>query len=217
MAQTDIPRVYTDGPNLYTVNLVPGEAVYGERLVVHGGVEYRRWDPSRSKLAALIKKGVGVFPFDRRTDVLYLGAGQGTTVSHLSDICVEGTITAVEVSRRAFQKLLALSERRHNVMPVLEDAGHPEAYERLLTPVDAVYQDVAQRDQVGILRKNLHFVRRGGFAILMLKSRSADVTANPRDVYARARRTLSADLDILQVTELDPYEKDHAAFVMEKS
>ena len=216
--QSDIPHVYTDGDRVYTVNLDPGVAVYGERLVAQGGVEYRAWDPRRSKLAALLQKGVGVFPFGRRTDVLYLGAAQGTTVSHLSDICVEGTVYAVEVSRRAFQKLLALSERRHNVMPILGDAGKPEAYERLVGPVEALYQDVAQRDQVEIFAQNLRFLKPGGFGLLMVKARSADVTAKPRDVYARVRRELAAaGLSLVQATELDPLEKDHAAMLVERA
>jgi fibrillarin-like pre-rRNA processing protein len=214
---SDIPRVFTDGDRLYTVNLDPGVAVYGEPLVVHDGVEYRPWDPRRSKLAALLKKGVGVFPFSGRTDVLYLGAAQGTTVSHLSDICAEGTIYAVEVSRRAFQKLFTLSGRRPNIMPILADAEAPEAYRRVVGPVDVLYQDIAQRDQVSIFRKNLEFLRTGGFGLLMIKARSADVTAEPRDVYAAARRQLAAaGLEVLEVVELDPYERDHAAALVEK-
>jgi fibrillarin-like pre-rRNA processing protein len=51
----------------------------------------------------------------------------------------------------------------------------------------------------------------------MLKARSSDVAAKPRDVYEDARRELTAaSLDIVQVTELDPFERDHAAFLVEK-
>ncbi len=214
---SDIPSVYTDGERLFTGNLVPGVAVYGERLVAQDGVEYRQWDPRRSKLAALVKKGVGVFPFGRRTDVLYLGAAQGTTVSHISDICVEGMIYAIEVSRRAFQKLFDLSEHRANVLPILADAEAPETYERVVAPVDVLYQDVAQRDQVEVFRRNLKFLRPGGFGVLIEKARSANVAAKPKDVYARTRRELeAAGLGIVQETPLDPFERDHAAFLVEK-
>lgn len=209
--------MYTDGDRLFTVNLISGVAVYGERLIRQGDAEYREWNPNRSKLAALLKKGAAVFPFERRTDVLYLGAAQATTVSHVSDICVDGTIYAVEVSRRAFQKLLEVSGRRHNVMPILGDASKPETYERLIAPVDVVYQDVAQRDQVDIFRKNLTFLRSGGFGLLMVKARSANVAARPRDVYEEARRELiAANLEVVQLVELDPFEKDHAAVLVEK-
>jgi len=37
---------------LATQNLVPGNQVYNEKLVQSKGVEYRVWNPFRSKLAA---------------------------------------------------------------------------------------------------------------------------------------------------------------------
>lgn len=215
--KSDVPHVFTEGERLYTVNADPGTAVYGERLVRQGGVEYRQWDPRRSKLAAFLRKGAAMFPFEKRSSVLYLGAAQGTTVSHVADVCREGTVYAVEVSRRAFQELLAFSERRHNVMPILADASDPEGYARMLSPVNVVYQDIAQRDQVAIFLENLRFLRPGGAGLLMVKARSEDVAAKPRDVYARARRRLAAaGLDVLQVAELDPYERDHAAILVER-
>jgi fibrillarin-like pre-rRNA processing protein len=192
-------------------------AVYGERLVRQGSEEYREWNPRRSKLAAFLKKGAAVFPFGSDTDVLYLGAAQGTTVSHLADVCRDGTIYAVEISRRAFQKLLDVSERRPNVMPILADAQAPENYERLVGRVGALYQDVAQRDQVGIFLRNLTFVRPGGFGLLCVKARSVDVAANPKAVYAEARRALAKAVTVVQVVELGPYERDHAAILIEKT
>ena len=39
---------------LYTKNLIPGKRVYGERLITYKKIEYREWDPYRSKLAALL-------------------------------------------------------------------------------------------------------------------------------------------------------------------
>ena len=53
-------EVYMSGPSdnlkLYSKNLIPGHNVYSERLIEHKGIEYREWDPFRSKLAALILK-----------------------------------------------------------------------------------------------------------------------------------------------------------------
>jgi len=43
---------------LATKNLTPGKNVYGEKLIRHEGVEYRLWDPFRSKLAAAILKNL---------------------------------------------------------------------------------------------------------------------------------------------------------------
>lgn len=49
-------------------------------------VEYRAWNPFRSKLAAAILGGVGSIHMKPGCKVLYLGAASGTTVSHVSDI-----------------------------------------------------------------------------------------------------------------------------------
>ena len=49
-------------------------------------VEYRVWNPFRSKLAAAILGGVDNIYMQPGSKVLYLGAASGTTVSHVSDI-----------------------------------------------------------------------------------------------------------------------------------
>jgi fibrillarin-like pre-rRNA processing protein len=209
--------VFTDGSWLYTRNLVPGRAVYGERLVVQGDVEYRRWDAERSKLAAYLKRGGSAWPFEASSRVLYLGAASGTTVSHVSDICRDGTITAVEVAPRAFRDLVALAGSRPNVLPILADASRPDAYEARVGIVDVVYQDIAQRDQEAIFRRNLRMLRPDGTGILMEKARSADVAAAPGDVYRAAKASLvAADLDVLDLRPLDPHAVDHAAIVVRR-
>ena len=83
---------------LYTKNLVPGASVYGETRVRDDRdttVEYRHWHPHRSKLAAMVLKGCENFPIRPGSKVLYLGAANGTTVSHVSDIIMEGIVYAV--------------------------------------------------------------------------------------------------------------------------
>lgn len=49
-------------------------------------IEYRVWNPFRSKLAAAILGGVDQIHIKPGAKVLYLGAASGTTVSHVSDI-----------------------------------------------------------------------------------------------------------------------------------
>ncbi len=209
--------VYTDGSWLYTRNLVPGVSVYAEGLVQDRGVEYRRWDANRSKLAAYLKRGGRVWPFEAATSVLYLGAGSGTTVSHLSDLCPNGSVVAVEISPRAFRDLVTVAERRPNLLPLLGDAAQPATYRQHVGPVDVLYQDVAQRDQEGIFLQNSDFLRAEGTGFLIVKSRSADVAARPSDVYARIEGKLSArGLQVIDVRTLDPFETDHAAFVVRK-
>ncbi len=49
-------------------------------------IEYRVWNPFRSKLAAAVIGGVENCWVKPETRVLYLGAASGTSVSHVSDI-----------------------------------------------------------------------------------------------------------------------------------
>lgn len=85
---------------IVTKNLVPGESVYNEkRISVEVGtekVEYRVWNPYRSKIAASVVGGISETGIIPGAKVLYLGAASGTTVSHVSDIIgVEGVVYAV--------------------------------------------------------------------------------------------------------------------------
>jgi fibrillarin-like pre-rRNA processing protein len=214
---TEWEGVFTDGPWLLTRNLVPGVSVYGESRPRESGVEYRRWDANRSKLAAYLKCGGRVWAFDDRSSVLYLGAGSGTTVSHISDICRSGTITAIEVSARVFRDLLKLSEARANLVPVLGDATKPEQYPGRFAAVDVLYQDVAQKNQAEIFLKNMESVRPGGVGYLMVKSRSEDMAASPSRIFDEAKRDLAdAGMKVLDLRMLAPFQLDHAALVVRK-
>ena len=77
---------------LVTKNLVPGESVYGEKRISietgddGGKIEYRVWNPFRSKLAAGVLGGMDKIFIVPGAKVLYLGAASGTSVSHVADI-----------------------------------------------------------------------------------------------------------------------------------
>ena len=192
---------------LGNVLVSPGEGgVYGERTLDG----YRVWDPYRSKLAALYMLGGGV---DLAPDmkVLYLGAANGTTVSHVADYA--GTVYAVEFAPRPMQDLLEVARRRKKIVPIMADAGRPEEYAPFMEAVDLIYQDVAQPDQVGIAERNLVFLKPGGRFILMLKTRSVDVRRDPVEVLGEARAGLGRRLDVVDVRWLEPYHHDHAAIV----
>ena len=195
--------------------LVP---VYGERIFEG----LRIWDPHRSKLAALLFKsihagGLGglVNGLNLRPDskVLYLGAATGTTVSHVSDLVPSGLVYAVEFSPRSMRDLLGLCQARDNIIPLLEDASQPERYAPFLEPVDLVYQDVAQRNQAEIASRNAaRYLKPGGALVLMIKARSVDVTADPKDVLKAEIERLEG-VDLISVTDLRPYHQDHWAVV----
>ena len=49
-------------------------------------IEYRVWNPFRSKLAASIVGGIENIYMQPGSKVLYLGGASGTTVSHVADL-----------------------------------------------------------------------------------------------------------------------------------
>lgn len=199
-----------------TVNYLPGEKVYEETVIKHKGIELRVWDPFRSKFAAAIVKGYRNIPFDKNSHMLYLGAANGTTISHFSDIITNGLLYGIEFSFRAMRDLKMLSEKRQNIIPVLADARKPETYQDIVSNVNIIYQDIAQPDQAEILLKNIDYYMESGIAILMVKARSSDVTRKPSDVFREeAEKLKDAGLKIIENRKLSPFEKDHAMIVAE--
>ncbi len=207
-----LPGVFTieiEGQRRLATLSTDPEPVYGERIVDG----YRIWDPSRSKLAALLLKGGQArrLHLTKESKVLYLGAATGTTVSHISDIACDGMVYAVEFSSRSMRDLLILCERRKNIVPILADAARPEDYCSLVEPVDLVYQDVAQRNQAKIASLNCaRYLKPEGSLILMMKTRSIDVTATPHAVF-RAEILELKGLDVVESKDLLPFHQDHWA------
>ncbi len=201
----------------YTRNLVSCDSTYWEVQRRIGGIEYRFWNPQKSKLSAYLVNNGKNFAFQENSNVLYLGAASGTTVSHVSDICPLGRIFAVEVAKNPFRELLSVADKRPNIVPILEDANQPEIYSRLVGQVDIIYQDISQRNQADIFMKNLFMLKSGGIGYLMVKARCIDVSASPSKVYRNCALELEgAGFEILEALDLGPHEKDHAAIVIRK-
>jgi fibrillarin-like pre-rRNA processing protein len=205
--------------HLTTRNLVPGERVYGERLLEVEGVEYRVWNPRRSKLAAAFFQGLETFPLEATSRVLYLGAGSGTTASHLSDLLPGGRIFCIERSPRVFSSLLDLSTRRENLAPILGDARRPQEYASLVEACEVLYQDLAQPRQVEIFLENAElYLERDGIGFLAIKARSIDVIREPQALYREVVSELTGrGFRLLELLDLNPYERDHAFAVLRKT
>lgn len=212
------PGVYEHDGQLLTKNLVPGYRSHSEHVIEYRGEEYRVWDPSRSKPAAGMKKGLKTFPVTPGCSVLYLGAANGNTVSFFSDIVgTEGVIYAVEISERSMRDLAALAEKRKNVVPILANAKLPSHYD-WVEQVDVVFQDVATSDQSEIMMRNMKaFLKPGGTGMLALKARSIDVVKQPKQVFDQEQKKLAQSLQVTEAVPLDPYEKDHLLLVLRLS
>jgi len=202
---------------LVTKNMVLGESVYGEKRIAvedeAGKIEYRVWNPFRSKLAAAILGGVDKIHMPPGSKVLYLGAASGTSVSHVSDVVgPEGMVYAVEFSHRSGRDLLNVAKKRTNVVPIIEDARHPHKYRMLVPMVDCVFSDVAQPDQARIVCHNASFfLKNGGWVVVSIKANCVDSTAAPEAVFAMEIDKLRKDgCKPKEQLTLEPYHRDHA-------
>jgi len=197
---------------LLTRNLAPGVRVYNEEMVTRDGVEYRVWDPFRSKLAAAILKGLSPDVIGVGAKVLYLGTSTGTTASHVSDLVGEkGVLVGVEFAPRVAREFLEkVARERANVIPFVADARDPSRYS--VAQFDVVYCDIAQPDQTEIAIANCRrAMKKGGTLLLVVKARSIDVLKEPSKVFAEEKAKLvAAGFLVHRIIELSPFDKDHA-------
>ena len=223
MEQSKIFEVYEkqlgkDRRILLTKNLTPGKTVYDESLIRAKGIEFRQWNPLKSKLAAMILKNSLNIGIRKNDSVLYLGSASGTTVSHVSDIVGEdGFIFALDFAPRVVRDLVFVAEDRKNIAPLLEDANRPEKYADKISQVDVVYQDIAQKNQVEIFLKNIEsFLKKDGYALLAVKARSMDVTKKPKHIFHLVKEQLEKNVILIDYRVLEPFQKDHCMFICKR-
>jgi fibrillarin-like pre-rRNA processing protein len=220
MQQAPLPNTFLDARRILTRNLTPGVTFFDDEFLLNvEGVEYRELNPRHSKLAAALARGCQQFGIKEGNTILYLGASHGYTPSFVSDMVGEaGTVYCLDIAPRVVRDLVFVCEQRTNMQPILADAANPESYAWRITLADALYQDIAQRDQLGIFLKNMAFVKPGGFGMLAVKARSINALKQPRDLFKEIKRELETvpGIVIVDYRELDPFEKDHAFFVVKK-
>ncbi|MEL9914971.1 MAG: fibrillarin-like rRNA/tRNA 2'-O-methyltransferase [Thermoplasmatales archaeon] len=207
MKETSIPNVFEENGKIFTRS-VDCRSVYGELVVEKGNSCYRLFSPLRSKLASALRLGLKA---DLKDDnyVLYLGAGAGTTASHISDSVSSGVIYAVEISPVPFIKLMSVCEIKKNVLPILQDAQKPKLFAPFIERVDLIYQDVSQPNQVDIFINNMDFFSPKS-GILMLKSFSLRSDHTPDNEIRKIKKAF----DVTQVKDISRFHKGHLAVVV---
>ena len=154
----------------------------------------------------------------RDMNVLYLGAASGTTASHVSDIVgSKGMVYCIEISERSVRDLMKVCESRQNMLPMLQDARNTEAYSEDVGTCDALYQDIAARDQADILIRNAALLKKGGFAYVAIKSQSIDVSRDPKDVFDEFISQIKPHYKVLERMDLAPYTRLHLFLSLQKS
>jgi len=201
-----------DRRELWTETVGELPPVYGERWVEDGDRRLRHFEPGRSKLAAALVKGWrGDLPAPGQA-WLYLGAASGTTASHVADLVgPEGRVYALERSVRPFARLLALSERWPNLCPILADARGPREYAALVPPVDGLYADIAQPDQLAIVLANAELLLSGDGARLLvaLKTPSMGRSRSPTAHRTASEDTLADRAALAPSVSLEPFHRGH--------
>lgn len=193
---------------LATRNLTPGESVYGEKRIsvdetvqnddgttTTTKIEYRMWNPFRSKLCAAIAGGADEIYIKPGSRVLYLGGASGTSVSHVADLVgPTGYVYAVEFSSRSGRDLITMASKRPNVVPIVEDARQPARYRMIVPMVDVIFADVAQPDQARIVAMNANwFLKVGGGVLISIKANCIDSTAPAAEVFASEVQKMRAE------------------------
>ncbi|MFA4956834.1 MAG: fibrillarin-like rRNA/tRNA 2'-O-methyltransferase [Candidatus Methanoperedens sp.] len=220
LIETDFNNAYklsgASSEQLITKNLVPGIKIKDEKLLTISNEEFRIWDPFHSKLAAMILKGSS-FSIRKESTILYLGAANGTTVSHVSDMVENGMVYAVEISPRAMKDLIRVSIPRNNVVPILADAMNPGSYQNMVQEVDFIYQDIAQREQARIAIRNAElFLKNDGILVLIIKAKSIDSIKKTKEVFDTEIKKLDGIFKVSQLLDIEPFHKDHMAVVAQK-
>lgn len=196
----------------------PGKT-HGEDIRRLNSKEYRVWNPFRSKLGAAVAVHLKEFPIQPGTKVLYLGIAQGQSATYVADVVgPSGVVYGIEFAERAVRDLLPVCEKRPNIIPILGDARMPEQYEMMVETVDVVFNDVAQPDSVLIgLRNCERFLKKGGYYMYSVKTRSVDVTKKPRQIVDDETKVIeNAGFNIVDVKMLAPFEDDHGFILAQK-
>lgn len=123
-----------------------------------------------------------------------------------------GIVYAVEFSPRSGRDLINVAKKRTNVIPIIEDARHPQKYRMLVGMVDVIFADVAQPDQARIVSLNAqYFLKNGGKFVISIKANCIDSTASAEIVFAKEVKKLQEEqFKPQEQITLEPYERDHA-------
>lgn len=220
---------------LVTRNLVPGDSVYGEKRISIESpaaspdlpaekIEYRVWNPFRSKLAAGILGGLDDIHIAPGKKVLYIGAASGTSVSHVADIVgpvrrppaassANRYVGGHRLRRRVFSPLRP-RPHQHGQEAHERDSHHrgraspqqvPHAHvdgrrhvraQQTASPTDPrSFADVAQPDQARIVGLNAHhFLKAGGHAVISIKASCIDSTAPAEVVFAAEVKKMQEEM-----------------------
>ena len=217
--------VRREGRTLWSRNSTRGKSVGGERRKRDGRIEWRRWDPFRSKVAAALlmtsQKASELLPSPGDT-CLYLGASSGTTVSHIHDMVCgsnnhhNGQIIAVEISPRMMRDLSSLAEDRSGLIPILNDARETQSYAPVMREkAHWIHQDLSIADQAeNFISIATSTLKNGGIGLLSLKAASErQFEGDDQSRFSRAEKLIEeSELELIEKIDISQYQEQHMVF-----
>ena len=193
-----------------TINLVPGMKVYNEKLVEKDGMEYRIWNPFRSKLAAAINNGLEYLPINTGSKVLCFNASE-ITVSHISDIVgKDGVVYFVTdkklLSNRFLKKICPI---RSNIILIQESFSGDNHYSQISESIDFVYLDLTQSEVIKTITNWQKYLKIPKcFSLIFQKN---NFGKNKKSDNLTLDETLIQDnFKIIQVVQLGDFFKTHS-------
>ena len=217
--------VRREGRTLWSRNSTRGKSVGGERRKRDGKIEWRRWDPFRSTVAAALlmtsQKASELLPSPGDT-CLYLGASSGTTVSHIHDMVCgsnnhhNGQIIAVEISPRMMRDLSSLAEDRSGLIPILNDARETQSYAPVMREkAHWIHQDLSIADQAeNFISIATSTLKNGGIGLLSLKAASErQFEGDDQSRFSRAEKLIEeSELELIEKIDISQYQEQHMVF-----
>ena len=123
--------VMIDGRSIWTLNAVPKRSQYGESLRKFRGEEYRRWDPTRSKLGAGLSRARNtqyeLLP-DEGDTCLYLGAGRPAGVRR----CCSDESAVLSARQSDFRAIIAAAATLQAVSAAAQPRKKPYPQSEIL-------------------------------------------------------------------------------------
>ncbi len=175
----------------------------------------KEWNPCTSKWKAGIEKGMDI-KLKGSENVLYLGASSGTTVEQVAERTT-GIVFAVEKSPKMAIQLVKLAEDKKNIAPIFCDAQNIDYIKKNLgnNKIDILFQDIPSINQIDILKKNTSLIEKNAKIFLSLKTQSISQDDEKITMKIIAEE-LKKDYKIIDVKSLNPFQKKHYFFILEK-
>ncbi|KAL1808451.1 hypothetical protein ACET3Z_025441 [Daucus carota] len=179
-------------------------------------VEYREWDPFKSRLASAILSGIQnmwIKP-GSRVLILYSRDDQqfGITISHISDIVgPQGMVYVVETETSNHDTLLNMADKRGNIVPIVYCMSpDPMRYRMLINMVDVMFAAPDRPEEVHMAYLNSqYFLKTGGHYMLYVQGHTMESTNRGDGLFSSMSKVVQVQYQRMEQVTLEPFDREH--------